>query len=386
MSSLYTMADALAAARDETGLNDFGKDYSYEPLEAFITLVQSDIQFTRAGFDNFKGMVQRHLVNHLRLQRDLAKHPEILNEDVSDPIMILGMPRTGTTKLQRMISADPQMQKLALWRLLNPAPFDGDAPGVPGGRLLFARAVEEAAIANADFTASHESAAEEADEDSYLLLLTFEYPLLFALFPSKAYLNWVRARPRMPSHAYEKQLLQYLQWQDGGRKGRRWVLKNPGAVGCLKALHTIFPKATFVHSHRNMMDVMPSYCRLMEAAMAPLINNLDRHRHGRDSLEFWAYEMALYRQEREQLRNSIDILDVEYLDIVKDPFPTIQLVYARAGVPFTAEAKAAMVAWSDRNQLHKNGKAVYALEDYGFTAERISNAFAGLIPATHMER
>src|SRR5690606_6163617 len=94
-----------------------------------------------AGFTQLDTMAHRLLVNRLRFAEDLAHHPEILDEDVSDPIVVIGFPRSGTTVLQRMMSADPAMQSLKLWRLLNPAPFPGEAPGEPGGRLAFAEQV-----------------------------------------------------------------------------------------------------------------------------------------------------------------------------------------------------------------------------------------------------
>ena len=247
----FSVELALAAAREESGLTDFGDSGFMEPLEALINCVGADVDLSETGEISFRATVQRLLVNRMRLQRDLQQHPEITAEDVSDPIMVMGMPRTGTTKLQRLLSADPQMQGLPLWKLLNPAPFPDELSGEPADRLQFARLVEEATRANADFTTSHETAAREVDEDSYLLLMTFEYPLLFSLYPSPSYLEWVQARPRLPAHRYEKLLLQYLQWQDGGKRGRRWVLKNPGAVGCLRSLQEVFPAAFFVHSHRG---------------------------------------------------------------------------------------------------------------------------------------
>ena len=373
----YTAEIAIEGAREEAGLQDFGDPAFLEPLQALIECVQSDVTFTPVGVLNFKATVQRFLVNRLRLQRDLAAHPEILEEDVSDPIVILGMPRTGTTLLQRLISADPRMQKLALWKLLNPAPFDGESPGNPVGRLAFAKLVEDATRANPDFTIAHETAAEEADEDSYLLLLSFDYAMLTLIFPSASYLAWVRQRPRLPAHRFEKTLLQYLQWQDGGRRGRRWVLKNPGAVGHLRALHETFPKAVFVHSHRDMAEVMPSYCGLMEAIYRPLLEPVDPHRIGREALDYWGHEMSRYARDRAELGDAITMIDLPYLDLVRDPIAAVRTIYRHAGIDFTEEASAAIRGWFAANPQHKHGKANHSLERYGLSPERIAATFAG---------
>jgi hypothetical protein len=374
-SEEYSLETALEGARCEARLSDFGDHGFTEPLARLIDASLRELRFTDAGLLNFKATIQRFLVNRLRLRRDLLAHPEIRDEDVSDPIIALGMPRTGTTKLQRLLSADPGNQKLALWRLLNPAPFPEDPPGTHAGRLAFARVVEQATRANPDFTMSHETAADEADEDSFLLLFSFEYSMLHNIFPAVSYLEWVRTRSPLPAHEFERTLLRYLQWQDGGRRGRRWILKNPGHVGHLKALHTVFPKATFVHSHRDMTEVLPSYCHLIESIYRPLYANINPREVGRQALLYWRPEIERYERERAELGAEIEILDVPYQGITTDPHPIVREIYRRAGLPLTSEAVAAMREWSDRNQQHKHGKANYSLERYGLTRATILEAF-----------
>ena len=370
-----TVDRAMAEARRETGLNDFGDDPFVEALAKLCECADLELQFTDVGTLSFQSTIVRFLVNRLRFADDLKRHPEILEEDVSDPLVILGMPRTGTTKLQRLLSADPHNQRLELWRLLNPAPFPKEERGRPEGRIAFAKIVENATKANEEFLTSHETAALESDEDSYLLLLSFDYDMLHNIFTADTFLSWVRARSDVPAHAYEKKLLQYLQWQDGGRRQRRWVLKNPGAVGHLRTMHETFPHATFIYSHRKMTEVMPSYCRLMESIYKPLYKHVDPNEVGRQAMTFWGESMRRFAQDRHALGGRLNLLEVPYLDLVQDPFPVIQAFYERAGVPFTKQGEAAMKRWSEANQQHKFGKAVYSLERYGLSAEAINDEF-----------
>ncbi|MEM8563010.1 MAG: sulfotransferase [Pseudomonadota bacterium] len=370
-----TLEQALTAAKAESGLSDFGDEAFLEPLQAFIDGVKRDLSLSAMGDINFRATVQRLLVNRLRIERDIRSYPEILDEDVSDPIMILGMPRTGTTKLQRLLCCDGQFHGLPLWQLLNPAPFDGERAGDPAQRLAFARAVEEATRANPAFTASHETSALEVDEDSFLMLMTFDYPLLFSLFPSRTYLHWVQQRDRSAAHRYQRRLLQYLQWQNGGRAGKRWILKNPGAIGCIAALQAVFPNITFVHSERSMLEVMPSYCRLMEAALTPLLESLDPISHGQDSLHYWQYEMQRFRDDVNELGEDLRMLSVSYLDIVKDPMAVVRDIYSLCSLKLAADAEKAMASWQQSNRQHKHGKAQYSLEQYGLTSEQIGLAF-----------
>lgn len=374
----FTADVAMKAAREEAGLDDFGDDEFVEPLQMLVKCAMEDIPFKDAGAFNFMATLQRFLVNRLRFANDLKAHPEILEEDVSDPIMILGMPRTGTTKLQRLMSADPKAQNLALWRLLNPAPFPDEAQGAPEGRLAFARIVEEATRANATFTTSHETAAEEADEDSFLALQAIDYWMLFHIFPSPSFLEWVRERDQVEAHTYEKKLLQYLQWQDGGRRGRRWVLKNPGAIGHIQTLAEVFPEITFVHSHRNLAEVLPSFCRLMEGILEPLVELGDMHAFGRTQIEAWRPEFSRHHAQRAALGDKLRIVDVSYLEVVRNSIDVAKEAYAAAGIVWSGDAETAMLGWEAQNQQHKHGKAAYSLERYGLSEEMIADAFGGL--------
>ena len=132
------LATLMADARKATGLSSFNVN-DWGPFTRYLDGVARGVDFKPGGIETFRNAMLRHLVNRLRIEDDLRRHPEILDEDVSDPIVIVGMPRTGTTKLQRMLSAAPEVQKLYLWRMLNPAPFPDAVAGAPDPRIQAAR-------------------------------------------------------------------------------------------------------------------------------------------------------------------------------------------------------------------------------------------------------
>src|SRR5579884_3919376 len=128
--------DALvASARASAGLSDYGDERFLEPMARFLTALAGEAGLNADGVQAWKLTIETALVNRLRMWRDIGQHPDILDEDVSSPVVILGLPRTGTTKLQRMMSAAPGVQALLTWRLMNPAPFPGTEPGEPDPRI-----------------------------------------------------------------------------------------------------------------------------------------------------------------------------------------------------------------------------------------------------------
>lgn len=372
---VFDLQVVLDNARVEAGLDDSGEESFVEGLQKLLECASSEVRFTSAGLMNFSATNQRMLINRLRYQRDVTPHPEILQEDVSDPIVILGMPRTGTTKLQRMLSADPGNLALYFWRALNPAPMPGEEPRESGRRIAFARSIEEAQhTQNADMLASHEHSPEEAEEDSFLLLMQFDYIMQAIINPSSTFYAWVRDRSRDNAYSFEKSQLQYLQWQDGGKRGRRWVLKNPGHVGALETLHKTFPNATFVHLHRDLTEVLPSYCRLIESLHAPIIEHVNPVKIGEDSLEYWRHEMARYAEQRSVLADAVEVIDISFSEVVGNAMSVTETIYRRAGITLTDTAGRAMSQWEARNTEQGKGRqSNYSLGRYGLTVQRIRN-------------
>src|SRR5690606_17726786 len=182
-----TVDGLLAAAQSVAGLDDFGDRYFLKGLNVLVNGLEKEALLNEMGVQiNFGGIINL-LVNRLRYVRDVKQHPEILEEKIVQPIVILGLPRTGTTKLQRILSADPQVQSMLYWRTINPAPFPGEQPGNPAARIETALAVEKMLAEQfPGWMARHPTEALEPDEELHLMQGSFEglVSWLFARMPS----------------------------------------------------------------------------------------------------------------------------------------------------------------------------------------------------------
>ena len=362
----------VAAARTEAGYTDFGNEDFFVSFRKLLEFSTSELIFRPFGLKIFEGDLRRFLVNRLRYRRDVVVHPEILDEDVSDPLLITGMPRTGTTKLQRMMSADPNLQPLWTWRVLHPAPLGPLVPGQPDPRIALARSYEH----DLDpFKAAHESLAEAAEEDLFLLSQSLEYFMQISFTPAHGYLRWLRERPRDTAYHYEKKMLQYLQWQDGGKRGRRWLLKTPSHIGALDVVVDVFPKATILYSHRNMSELLASYCHLMNSMWQAMYAHVTPEWVGRHAIEYWVPEMERFVKFRRAMGDRLNLLEVPYVRVMQQPIAVAEEFYARAGLKLTEQGRAAMQAWADANLQHKYGKAAFTLEQFGLTEAMIEQHF-----------
>ena len=365
----------LAAASKEAELDDFGDEGFMVPLTRLIQALVAEAHLSRTGLLGTRARIVQCLVNRLRLQQDLKRHPEILHENVFDPIVIVGLPRTGTTKLQRMLSSDPAVQRTPFWQLLNPAPLPGWQPGEPDKRIAIAQAAAQTLAQQPDFLAAHPMAAEETEEDVFMMEMAFEGILPQVQYRVPSFRSWVRARSRQGFYAYEKVLLQYLQWQNGGRCGRPWILKATTHLGGLAALVETFPGATIVHCHRDVTTAIASTVRAAEGFRGLMVDDLDIVELGADYLNIYADEMSLYLQQRERMGVALRVIDVRYDDIVADPTAVIRAIYSAHGLDLTPEGKRAMAHWAEQNPQYRFGKIAYTIERYGLTRAKVEQAF-----------
>ena len=379
MTSITSTLDAaLGEARRSTGLSDFGPADFIEPLRVYLDL-QDKVPLLPAAREQLDAYIQRCLVNRLRFARDVKSHPEILDEDVSDPIVVLGFPRSGTTVLQRMIAADPAMQNLALWRVLNPAPLPNEVAGEPTERLAIARATEEAVRThNPALFAAHPMIADDAEEDWFLHHLTFQHVgNVFWCLQSSEYLDYLRTLPRLPGYRYVANLLRYLQWQDGGKRRRKWVLKSPVHIGCIDEILEVHPDATFIYPQREFTTVVASFCHALEASVATSGSSfITPHEIGQLTVNYWTAELERFEQSRRRLGNRLNLMKIHYQELLSDPVRHLYEVYARAGTQLDSHGEQAIRRWLADNPAGKHGKNVYKLERYGLTAATVSDTFA----------
>lgn len=364
----------IEQALSVTGAGAF-EDTSFMPgLQRFLQ-IQDDL--TDVGKAEHREMLERWLRNRALLERDWKAHPEILQEDVSDPLVVLGMARSGSTAFQRMLSADPNVQSLYTWQTLNPAPLPGEGPHDHHLRRGHALQLEEETRAhNADHFAAHAMLADDAEEDTLMHFMTFRSIQSFALAPANGdYIRWLRSQDRAATYAYIADCYRHLQWQGGGKKGRPWVMKSPQHMGCLDALLAAHPKATFIYLVRDYTSVFASTCRLFEVVYKDTFKALDPVALGRVQLDFWAHELQRLGEARRRLGDKLRLMELPYTDLIADPLGSARKAYAFAGLELTPEGERSIAAWVANNPQGKHGKHDYNITDYGVTTEQVAETF-----------
>jgi hypothetical protein len=222
----------------------------------------------------------------------------------------------------------------------------------------------------------HPMRSDYADEEVFLQLLSFKCLSNDISHPAPGYWEWLSTQSRGDAYEYLEQMLQYLQWQQGGRQGRQWVLKTPLHLGNLDLTAELFPRAKYIFTHRDLSEALPSFCRLTEMFWRIKMDDVDMHAVGRYCLRLWSQEMNRHFRQRESLGASIDIYDVMYEHVKNAPFDVVKEIYFHLRRELTPQREKAMRAWSEADIYGSLGRYSYTLEQYGLRSEAIDAAFS----------
>jgi hypothetical protein len=367
----------LEEACQMTGLSDFSEDGFREPLGVLLKSLREEAPLNEIGRATLRGRVLESLATRLRTQGWIAKHPEILEEEIREPIVIVGLMRTGTTMLHRILASDPRHYAAMWWETRFPAPHPDTDWTRPDPRIAPAEA-EVAGILAADpkQASLHPWDAQAPDEEIMLLEHTFysHVPEAFANLPT--YRAWLTDQDWTPAYRYLYKLIQFLQWQKRrrGEVRERWILKTPGHMGYIDTLFEVFNGARIIQTHRDPVETVPSAAS-MNTAMWDLMSDApDGHAAGRQWSERLAWGTQRCMDTRDRLPKD-RFADIWFRDALVDPIREIERVYGIFGIEMIPEARAAMEQWRLDNGRDKRPKHEYVLEEYGLSKEQIERDF-----------
>lgn len=375
----FDEAAILAEAQANTGLDDFGPDEFRPALGVLLESLREEAPLNELGRMTLRGRVIESLETRLRTHSWITRHPEILEEEIGAPLVVIGLMRTGTTMLQRIIASDPRNHACMWWETRFPAPAADTDWSRPDPRIAVAEA-EVAAILAADprQASIHPWDAQAPDEEIMLLEHSFlsHVPEAFVNIPT--YRSWITEQDWTPSYLFLKKLLQLLQWQkrQRGNVRERWVLKSPGHLGYIETLFEVFPGANVIQTHRDPVDTVPSAASMNHAMWALYSDDSAANVAGAQWQERLAWGTARAMESRKHY-DANRFVDIWFRDAMKDPISEISRAYETFGIEMTPAARAGMEQWRTDNPRDGRPPHKYTLAEYGLTEEGIKAAFAG---------
>jgi hypothetical protein len=378
----FDPATLLADAQRKESLTDWGRGEFERPLGVLCDDYAAAADLNAVGVHILRSGIVHSLRMRLRAQEWIRRHPEILQERILAPIVVVGMMRSGTTLVQRLLAADPRFNAAYGWEVVEVAPrleyrFGGADPRIEISETREAKSRELAP----DLFAIHPMYAREAEEEIVFLADAFisHVPESGAHLPR--YRSWLDEQDFSPAYIYLHRMLQFLQWQK--RRGsterlaspKRWVLKSPAHLGYLNALRNQFPDLHIVHMHRDPRATIASGASLNATLHAMHADRVDLARVGAQWLQRMGWTNDRAMAARSAWADQAErVTDIGFDAAVTDPIGQIARVYDALGLALTAEAEGAMRRWL-KERPHEASRPRYTLDDYGLSPDQVADRF-----------
>ena len=354
----------ISSARRTTGFTDLGRDFWDEPLDRMLWSINNEANLHPIGMFISKERIVNLLANRLRAEHFFKKHPEILGQEVYPVWMIAGLQRTGTTKLQRLLNADPANRVLASWEAINPAPFTGDENNRK--RIAKARMSENALKFMAPgFFAIHPVEHLAPEEDILLLDITFMSTTPEATMHVPSYASWLEQTDQTYAYEYAAKLMKLLQWQ---RPAKRWILKSPHHLEFLHIVNKVFDKVDFIWTHRDPVVSIPSFLSMMSHSWALFSKDVSLQKVARH----WVRKSTFILDKGIEFRakGEARFTDLQYDELVKDAAGALGRIYSLDG-GIDASLMSRFLATEKENPPRKYGLHQYSLEAFGLNEKDI---------------
>lgn len=366
-------ADSLhAKARADTGLDDFGPGDYRERLDVYLAALQEIPDMHGAGDVNFYSQLLQFLKNRLLLTDLLTRHPEIHDIELEPPVVIAGLPRSGTTHLHNLLAAAPTFRTLPYWESVEPFPLPNEVGIEPDPR----RVRMDAAVGFMDvvmphFRLMHEMTTDHVHEEIQLLANDFSTMFFETLGHTPRWRDYYLSHDQTPHYAHLAVQLKALQFLRGGR---RWLLKSPQHLEQLPVLNRVFPGVIVVVTHRDPVPIV-----LSMIAMIAYSARMHRSRvPAREIADYWVDRLELMLGALMHDRDAIGSdrsIDVRFDDYMADELGIAGQVYVLAGEPVTDQTRSAISEYLTGHQRGRLGRVATSCEMFGLDEEAVRERF-----------
>jgi len=373
----------VTRACERAGLDDFGGDSWREGLTVLVQTVESAPGVSDGGRDYVYGQFVDALWNRLRVVDHLKHHPEVAAERIERPLVVLGLPRTGTSLASYLLDQDPNRRSLLTWEAENSVP-----PASPETLRTDPRCLKKKAeldtlaegLRAANIPMVHWDEADGPTECMFVQNQDFKAYLWEAFMPTSAYADWLLDADMTSTYGYERSVLQMLQSRAPGV----WSLKMPSHAVHIETLLSTFPDVRIVWAHRDPFKATASFLRLNYLSRAVLGAQIDVTDVVSNVLRQLQAHVARPLRARQRIGDD-RFFDLHYADLMRDPIGVMRSLYEWAGDELTPSTEDAMLTWLQRNPQDRFGVQPYSLDGSGVTITDLEPLFDQYISTFDIE-
>jgi hypothetical protein len=367
-------SDALhTRAIADTGLDDFGPDDYRERLDVYLAALHDIDGMHGPGLVNFFGQLSQWLKNRLLLADLLTRHPEIHDIELLPPVVIAGLPRTGTTHLHNLLAAAPAFRTLPYWESFEPFPVPAEVGVEPDPRA--ARMDVVVSVMNMlmpHFALMHEMTTEHVHEEIQLLANDFSTMFMETLAYVPRWRDYYLAHDQTSTYEYMATQLKALQFLRGGT---RWLLKSPQHLEQLPVLAQVFPGVAVVCTHRDPVPVALSMVAMLTYSARMHRSPVPVEQIAAEWIDRLELMLGALARDRDVIAPERSI-DVTFDDFMADELGVAERVFGLVGEPVTDDARTGMADYLAGHQRGRLGRVVTSCEMFGLNENDLRARFA----------
>lgn len=316
-------------------------------------------------------------VNRLSVDQALDETPSLTEARITQPIFILGLPRSGTTILFNLLAQDPAHRSPRTWEVDYPTPAPRPEDYVDNKRIAKSQAVIDRFHQLApSFNGIHPQGARLAEEDQRILAMNFSGCGFQHFVRAPRHQEWQFNHDGAESFRWHKR---YLQFLETNVQQPRWLLKSPDDQLYVKAIFEVYPDALIIQTHRHPAEAIPSVGSLTYTVRRLFTKNIDPKDVGVDQLDFWSAILNRCVSDRDDLGLEERFVDVAFVDLLKDPMEVVRRIYEKFFLSLDDDVVHRMQQFLEQNKRHSHGVHKYTLEQFGLDASAIDRTFGSYI-------
>ena len=368
----------IAEAQRKTGLQDFGDMTFLEPLHILLEACEQEANLSMVGRLAVKSETIRLLINRLKLTQDRKTYRGIKKEHIKSPLIILGLPRTGSTLLHNLLSQDPTNRVPRLWETMTPSPPPGHPQSLAKPRIQHTnKLLKGFYLAAPKFKVVYPMTALDPAECVTIMTHSFMSAQFQSTYNIPSYQKWLKNADLRQAYVEHRQFLQHLQWT---HQPQQWVLKAPPHIFALKSLLSVYPDAKVIQTHRSPHTVLGSVASFDVILRQTFSRSVNPQHIGQEALLQWSEAVQSAMNFRDsQATNNGQFYDMLYTSLSRDPIDAIRKMYDHFGLPLLNRAEQNMKEFLKKNPKHKHGEHRYSLSHYGLSEAEISSNFKSYI-------
>ena len=338
-----------------------------ESLDVLIESINKEGNLTYFGELAAQYQIRQHLNNRSLIQKT---YKTLDSQKVSKPIIVIGLPRSGTTFLFNLLSKDESNRSPLFWEMMKPLPLVKKDSISELSRVIRSDAIlffKERFIPKLDDL--HRIRSKSPEECLLIKVFALQSILYFYMANTPTYLDYLSKSSSRVSYKWHHKFLRVLEET---HKPERWLLKDPSHLGNLEEILSFYPDACFIHICRDPAETLPSICSLTSQVRKGFTDSVDLKDLGTRSLEFWSSSNSKNEAQKQKIPSE-SYMQIQYTDLVNDPINLIQDIYTKFALQLNEITLDRMEKYVEEGSKEAKSKHNYSLEDYGLELQEVHN-------------